>query len=470
MPPVEAQRLAAEYAQHRGARLLRLDGDLNMVTFTRERVNQLVSQTIEQGDSLQALQKALREDLAFSRERARTVARTETATAQGQGAKGAAIVQGRDEKHWVTQGDDAVEGDCLENEAAGWTDIGQPFPTGVDTIPQHPNCLLGDSRVLAQGITAAVKRWYQGEVIVLRTASANKLSCTPNHPILTSDGWRAAGVLHEGDYVISSLSVQGMPLSYDYDDLMPATIEKVADTFRQSLGVSTCPVPLSPEDFHGDGVGSEIAIVWSNGLLWDGDQSTLQQQGAKTGFQRGAGRLPKLTALGRFDQRLQRHSAANRRLVGSGDLMEPLVMGHAAPFQRFGLASVTESGPCLSQSGGNGITGYAVPRSQDIHRIAGEIFCDQVVEIIRVPFSGHVYNLETRDGFYIAESIITHNCRCVVRYRTTPSSDVVASRQTARAITEARCPTCNKLLGKNLIAGQLFCTRCKKEVVFPAAL
>ena len=68
------------------------------------------------------------------------VARTETATAQGQGAKGAAISQGRDEKHWVTQGDDAVEGECLENEAAGWIAMTDPFPTGLDTIPQHPNC------------------------------------------------------------------------------------------------------------------------------------------------------------------------------------------------------------------------------------------------------------------------------------------------------------------------------------------
>lgn len=140
MPPMEAQRLAAEYAQTRGARLLRLDGDLNMVNFTRQRVNVLVAQTIERGDSLGQLQKALREDVAFSRERARAVARTETATAQGQGARDVAVSQGRDEKHWITQGDDLVEEDCISNEAAGWIALGDPFPTGVDTIPQHPNC------------------------------------------------------------------------------------------------------------------------------------------------------------------------------------------------------------------------------------------------------------------------------------------------------------------------------------------
>ena len=137
----EIQRLAAEYAETRGGRLLRLDGDLNMVTYTRERVNQLVAETIERGDGLGTLQKRLREDVAFSKERARMVARTETATAQGVGARGAAVAQGRNEKHWVTQGDDAVDSDiCLANEEQGWIGMDSPFQSGHDQIPGHVNC------------------------------------------------------------------------------------------------------------------------------------------------------------------------------------------------------------------------------------------------------------------------------------------------------------------------------------------
>ena len=86
MPMIEQQRLAVEYALERGSRLLSVDGDLNVVTFTRTRVNELVAGTIERGESLGQLQKALREDVAFGRARARTVARTETATAQGHGS------------------------------------------------------------------------------------------------------------------------------------------------------------------------------------------------------------------------------------------------------------------------------------------------------------------------------------------------------------------------------------------------
>ncbi len=140
MPPEQVQRLSSEYAITRGARLLRLDGDLNIAEATRRRVNEVVSGALERGESLGKVQKALREDFAFSRARADLVARTETATALGEGAKGAALAQGRNQKRWVTQGDEGVDEDCLANEAAGWIKVGDPFPSGHDVVPAHPDC------------------------------------------------------------------------------------------------------------------------------------------------------------------------------------------------------------------------------------------------------------------------------------------------------------------------------------------
>jgi len=139
----EVQRIAAAYARERGAALLQVTGDVNMVAQTRARVGELVAQTIENGDSLKTLQKNLRADFAFSRERAERVARTETATGLGQGQKQAATSMGRNEKHWRTQGaaDPRVDEVCLANEAQGWIAIGDLFQGGVDTVPQHVNCM-----------------------------------------------------------------------------------------------------------------------------------------------------------------------------------------------------------------------------------------------------------------------------------------------------------------------------------------
>ena len=138
---IRVQQLAAAYAKQRGAQLLRLDGELSMVRFTRDRVNTLVSQAINEGQGLGQLRRALTDDVAFSPQRAAMVARTETAFALGQGQKSAAIEQGRDQKHWVTQGDVHVDDKiCRMNEGKGWIKLGDPFPSGHDTVPAHPNC------------------------------------------------------------------------------------------------------------------------------------------------------------------------------------------------------------------------------------------------------------------------------------------------------------------------------------------
>lgn len=141
LPVGEAQRLAGNWANERGAQLIRIDGDTNLVKATRDRVNVLVSRTVEEGQSLGQLQKALREDFAFSKQRAVRIARTETATALGQGSKQAAINQGQNEKQWVTQGDDLVSQDiCAPNASQGWIKVKDPFQSGNDTIPGHIQC------------------------------------------------------------------------------------------------------------------------------------------------------------------------------------------------------------------------------------------------------------------------------------------------------------------------------------------
>jgi len=137
----EVQRVAGVYAEHRAAQLLQVTGDMNLASATRQRVRELVAQSITDGQSLGQLSRALREDFVFSRGRAERIARTETATALGQGQKQAAIHQGRDQKRWVSQGDDRVNQPiCATNEAQGWVGVADAFQSGHDTIPGHVQC------------------------------------------------------------------------------------------------------------------------------------------------------------------------------------------------------------------------------------------------------------------------------------------------------------------------------------------
>ena len=136
------QRLAGIYAETRGAELLQVDGPLNLVNSVRMRVGALVSDAVKEGQSIGTLAANIRAMPELKNERARMIARTETAKVLGQGQKQAAKSQGRSEKRWVTQGDALVAIECQLNEAMGWIPIEDLFTggVGVDTIPEHVNC------------------------------------------------------------------------------------------------------------------------------------------------------------------------------------------------------------------------------------------------------------------------------------------------------------------------------------------
>ena len=182
-----AKRLSATYATQRTSLLLMENSALSLTKFARARVNILVAETILNGDSLKTLRKKMEEDIGFSPQKAETVARTETATALGQGSKQAAMEDGRDEKRWMTQGDHLVSQDiCRPNARAGWIPIADAFPcsttggdehtsahNGHDTIPGHPNCRC--SVVYRTAIQKGVNPVDRVAVFRLECATCNKL-------------------------------------------------------------------------------------------------------------------------------------------------------------------------------------------------------------------------------------------------------------------------------------------------------
>ena len=133
-----AQELAALYARRRGAEMLVLEGDENIVTFTRERVKRLVAETIETGGSLRELKNNLRKDFSFSSRRASTIARTETAMAQGDAQIRTFESLGTEAKEWRWPGG-VPDGVCDVNNGAV-VGLTETFPSGHSTVPAHPNC------------------------------------------------------------------------------------------------------------------------------------------------------------------------------------------------------------------------------------------------------------------------------------------------------------------------------------------
>ena len=331
----------------------------------------------------------------------------------------------------------------------------------------HPNCF--PAGVLVSGPTplATFTRWYEGEIVIITTTSGVELPVTPNHPILTSKGWVAAGLLNKGDDIIRYTVQKGMmgSIDPDYQDI-PTLIEQVVDSFNKSRRVSTRCMPVSPEDFHGDGVGSNVYVVGTDCLLMDGGNAFLAKPSGKNTFCFADMRGCFLHTLRSVAQHLIRTFTAARSLIGGTNQGAPFIGGHPVQADFHGLGTIlgginakfcetslncnlinskTNCDVLFSfpgkiptqnviavqrnaavQSSFNKITNFNSVFIQDrlnglladveggcklTERLSGSITTDKIVSIKVDQFSGHVYNLQTKDGWYVANSIITHNCR-----------------------------------------------------------
>ena len=112
------------------------------------------------------------------------------------------------ELQWVTSYDRRVCPICEKLAGKRWApdDTSRPRPV-ADT---HLQCMLPGTVVLAPGqVVAATQARYQGLVVEISTSGGRTLTCTPNHPVLTTSGWKAAGSLGVGDYVLATDIGQG---------------------------------------------------------------------------------------------------------------------------------------------------------------------------------------------------------------------------------------------------------------------
>jgi hypothetical protein len=284
----------------------------------------------------------------------------------------------------------------------------------ADGIPLHPSCLPSGTLITpGNRVTGATSRVYDGELITFSTLSGELVSITPNHPVLTDRGWVAAGLLTEGSYVVRARLQQGVRVADDHYDDMPVTIEQIAKTFLGSLEVTAREVPTSSEDFHGDGAGSEVCVVGTYSRLPMESETACGEQLSEHGLQ-WADVTPRA---------LVSDSASAPCLPGGVTPTDSgmrssgprsATLGGSAPLTDDGLLMLcTQNNAVFAQAAGQDTPGGAYAVGDWFDAFPGEISFDKIIYVRQDHFTGHVYNLQTETGFYIANSIIVHNCRCM---------------------------------------------------------
>jgi hypothetical protein len=312
----------------------------------------------------------------------------------------------------------------------------------------------------ADGVTGASKRWFDGEVVIVKTAAGREFTCTPNHPILTDRGWLAAGLLDVGGNIVGYRGGDWVALTGGDGKNVPAPIHEIAEAVFAAELVSPVPMIPTAEDFHGDGEGSEIAIVWSDRLLSYTVDASLDQHLGEFGFIGGglAGLVP-FAGGGHSADYFERLDAPACCAVSLSDLSLALGRRHLGPLESLGLAVPALGDPMIPKNSGYDYSfnlellgdsilrdaadvgpanrclidegarpGWYAAMLQFAHDDAvrnpalaadlsgiepGNVELDTVVELKRIGFSDHVYNLETSTGWYVAQGVVSHNCRCV---------------------------------------------------------
>lgn len=351
--------------------------------------------------------RVLATELGGNLVRALRIARTETLGAYRRAAlaRYQANAEHLDGWIWVARLDATVCPVCVAMHGTVH-DLSEPFAT-------HPNCFPAGTLVAGPAPLMATRRWYEGELVDVQTVSGARLSVTPNHPVLTSQGWVAAGFLHEGDDLVHAASGQAVGSALDPDDEHgPSRIEDVFRALRLASPMAPARVPTSPVDFHGDGLDGEVDVVGADRLLRNSFVATLAKQQLEDVLSRrhtDAALLPRLCPA---HQSLDRVAVPSPGRL-SGERESLVLLGRAAGDQdAVGGGAVPALYPVLPQHPGDDVAGDPVRLRESILRHAGLVLADEIVQIVWRPFAGHVYNLESQDGWYTANGIVTHNCRC----------------------------------------------------------
>ena len=344
--------------------------------------------------------------------------------------------------------------------------IGQPFISEfigpVFAPPAHPHCLPGDALVLASSVTAKSERSYQGDMVVIRTASGNALTCTPNHPVLSDGGWKAARLIQVGGHVVSATRPDRVtPGVVDDQNHAPPVVQEIADFSPVAIAPSSREMPVAAQDFHGDGEGSEVAVVRTYRDLRREFHAPLSEKTIEGLFQPGPQTSSSLPTSRLLDQSGYRDFGASYSRVRGAGQSQTLCRTHAALAHEHARASAPGSNPRVKQALSDDVATHAERLSQslladpapvlldDVADIQNQhlgfdakldpglpqnplkpkradtegfaqslladpalVFADEVLSVDVFSFHGPVFNLETGSGAYIAQGVVTHNCRC----------------------------------------------------------
>lgn len=333
---------------------------------------------------------------------------------------------------------------------------------GKNAPPIHPLCVFPNTKVIAPDIEAMTRSSYSGCVVEIGTSDGARLTVTPNHIVLTARGWVRAKNLIKGDKVINySRGIKSVIESDPTDNDGIPTIEELFTSLLESGAVPAMSMPISSEDFKGDAPSDgEIDIIFIDGKLRNKLNATLSQlvgdillvgasESGEVTLPRNCSLAEHLVGLGLvadgimsgsriaaillrgtlthsqliglrmpsdYDARLYKAAAndtsADIKLFGDG------IFAHPGSIHISDLLDIKRDFNSLKRNTASletaldGRSCDSVGLCDFISAFSGFVTFDDIIFVTNKYYSGHVYDASSLSTLYIANGIITSNCRC----------------------------------------------------------
>jgi hypothetical protein len=325
-----------------------------------------------------------------------------------------------------------------------------PWPGHFSLDPsQRCNCFPA-STFVSGDFVGAQRAWYEGAFTEIITKSGTHLTLTINHPVVTSKGLVAAGKLNPGNQVLayrtqidrsfgSACCGSEASIGQMFDDLLfpssnqiedePAPIEQVFEAFFSGsvVGNSSSSIEIrhaKVDDFYGDGesIKGNIEVVRTNWkLLEDGNFGQFEKRGDAI-FIGPFSNLSFESSLGLTVEGFGRTNSSSSCFPCPA---KPLCdcfssIWHITPTGSLSIGVAANLDVSLNQSSrqdGPSVAGFL---RETLKRYPGFVAFDEVVEVRNFFSADHVYDLQSVNGFIVAQNetlcngIVTANCQCSI--------------------------------------------------------
>ena len=403
------------------------------IPWNMKKINAETLQGILQGESMDKIAKRLRNVQEMNKTQAIRSARTIVTGAENKGRQDSYARAEADgiilQKEWIATNDSrtrhshaALDGAIVDQDKK--FNNGLMYPGDPNGRPEEVyNCFVGETKVASDSdVVRSYKHKYNGKIISIKTAGGVQFSCTPNHPILTPNGWIAAELLNNGDNILVTNGENNVFSRVNpYIKHRFPSIDAIHKLGKKFGGERACGLSVN---FHGDISTSDVEVVTHKRILRNGRDS-----GGGNCINKFLFKLSDktLSCFGSLFKHFRSVCKTSFCFIGCKCKSLPFFKCSVRHSCEHGFGTIANRDSVLTEYSINDLPADTVIDGELLDRLSSKVFIDTIISVDVNVLSTHVYNLQTENGYYFVNSIIPHgaeksngifaiakNCRCTV--------------------------------------------------------